>query len=189
MHFTHPEREVKCIQGGNFFLLRGLKLQKSCHCSNARYYLRSFPILFSSFSFVNQNPKYLQLLCCLGSKYRFQASYSWIYCHHYPHKVLTLHPHVCVLHLHTPHTVLTGSFQFPHIIMFLALKRNMCGQCEDCLESMRNLKGVRMEPGRNVCNAFQEHVPPPLEFDQWGEKNVLGAVIFSAIFSKQIRVD
>ena len=44
----------------------------------------------------------------------------------------------------------------------------MCGQCEECLESMRNLEGVHMEPGRNVCNAFEEHVPPPPEFDQWG---------------------
>ena len=39
-----------------------------------------------------------------------------IYCHHYPHRVLTMHPHVCSLHSHTPHTVLTGSFRFPQTV-------------------------------------------------------------------------
>ena len=55
------------IRGSNLSFQIGLYLKcrvplnckKSCQCSNARYHLLSFPIFFSSFSFVNQNPKYL----------------------------------------------------------------------------------------------------------------------------------
>ena len=53
---------------------------------------------------------------------------------------------------------------------------------------MKNLEGVRMEPGRNVCNAFEEHVPPPQNLTSGGEENVLGAVIFSAIFFKHTAI-
>ena len=61
-------------------------------------------------------PKSYKKICHLHYQFLMNMPDSGIYCHHYPHRVLTMHPHVCSLHSHTPHTVLTGSFRFPQTV-------------------------------------------------------------------------